>query len=73
MAEVANVLLPIFAVIALGAVLRNARFAPPQVFHETNRLVYWIALPPYLFYKTAESQLEGGPPPALRLSQPHRR
>lgn len=59
MAEVTNILLPIFAVIALGAILRNGRFASPQVFRETNRLVYWIALPPYLFYKTAESQLQG--------------
>ncbi|MGE5602009.1 MAG: AEC family transporter [Nitrososphaerales archaeon] len=59
MADVANVLLPIFAVIALGAGLRNGGFASPQVFRETNRIVYWVALPAYLFYKTAESQLPG--------------
>ncbi len=59
MAEVANVLLPIFALIALGAVLRYARFAPPQLFRETNRLVYWVSLPAFLFYQTAESQLQG--------------
>jgi predicted permease len=59
MAEVANVLLPIFAVIALGAALRHGGFASPQLFRETNRLVYWVALPAFLFYKTAESQLAG--------------
>lgn len=59
MAEVSNILLPIVAVIALGAALRNSGFASPQVFRETNRLVYWVALPAFLFYKTAESQLQG--------------
>ena len=59
MAEVANILLPLFAVIGLGAVLRNTGFAPPQVFQQTNRLVYWIGIPAYLFYKTAESELQG--------------
>ncbi len=59
MTEIANILLPIFAVIALGAALRNGKFASPRVFRETNRLVYWVSLPAYLFYKTAESRLQG--------------
>ncbi len=59
MAEVVSILLPIFAVIGLGAALRYSGFASPQLFRETNRLVYWVALPAYLFYKTAESQLQG--------------
>ena len=59
MAEIANVLLPVFAVIALGAALRHGRFASPQLFRETNRLVYWVALPAFLFYKTAESTVPG--------------
>lgn len=59
MVEVANVLLPIFAVIALGTYLRQSGFASPQLFHATNRLVYYVALPAYLFYKSAESQLQG--------------
>lgn len=59
MADVVNVLLPIFAVIALGAILKRSRFASAQVFRETNRIVYWVALPAYLFYKTAESELQG--------------
>lgn len=59
MTEIVNVLLPLFAVIALGAVLRGVRFAPPNFFRETNRLVYWVAIPCYLFYKTAETSIEG--------------
>lgn len=59
MSEVVNVLLPIFAVIALGTVLRQSGFASPQLFRETNRLVYWVALPAFLFYTSAESQLQG--------------
>jgi predicted permease len=59
MAEVVNVLLPLFAVIALGAILRQGGFAPPQLFRGTNRLVYYVALPAFLFYKAAESQLQG--------------
>ena len=59
MVEVANILLPIFAVIALGAVLRYSGFASIQVFQHTNRLVYWIGIPAYLFYKTADSKLQG--------------
>lgn len=59
MAEVVTVLLPIFAVMALGGGLRYGGFAPRQFFSETNRLVYWIALPAYLFLKSAESELQG--------------
>lgn len=59
MGEFVDLVLPLFVVIGLGAALRNTGFMPLQVFHHTNRLLYWIALPAYLFYKTAESRLEG--------------
>ncbi len=59
MLEIANILLPVFTVIALGTLLRGGIFAPAQVFQQTNRLVYWVGIPAYLFYKTAESRLEG--------------
>jgi predicted permease len=65
MADVVNVLLPVFAVIALGAALRHARFASPQLFRETNRLVYWVALPAFLFYTTAESEPPGSTAPKV--------
>lgn len=66
MAQITGTLLPIFAVIALGAVLRSSGFTSPGFFRETNRLVYWIAIPAYLFYKTAEASLEGTS--AMRVS-----
>ncbi len=59
MTELANVLLPIFVVVAAGAVLRRTRFVPAGFFNQTNRLVYWVAIPCYLFYKTAEATIEG--------------
>ncbi len=59
MLEVTNILLPVFAVIALGAILRYSGFASISVFQQTNRLVYWIGIPAYLFYKTADSKLQG--------------
>ena len=59
MLEVTNILLPVFAVIALGAILRYSGFASIKVFQQTNRLVYWIGIPAYLFYKTADSRLQG--------------
>ena len=59
MREFVDLVLPLFVVIGLGAALRNTGFMPLQVFHQTNRLLFWIALPAYLFYKTAESRLEG--------------
>jgi len=46
-------------VIALGAILRYSGFASIKVFQQTNRLVYWIGIPAYLFYKTADSRLQG--------------
>ncbi len=59
MAQITGTLLPIFAIIALGGVLRSSKFASPVFFRETNRLVYWVAIPAYLFYKTAEATLAG--------------
>lgn len=59
MTELVDVLLPIFAVVAAGAVLRRTGFIPAGFFNQTNRLVYWVAIPCYLFYKTAEATIEG--------------
>lgn len=59
MTELVNVLLPIFAVVAAGALLRRTGFVPAGFFNQTNQLVYWVAIPCYLFYKTAEATIEG--------------
>lgn len=44
---------PIVLLIALGAFLRRGGFAEQAFFRQTNRLVYWVALPCLLFAKTA--------------------
>ena len=62
---VLNTLIPLLALITLGAALRRWNFAPPGFFREANRLLYWIALPALLFYQTAEATIQGGA--ALRV------
>lgn len=57
---VLGTLAPIFLTIVLGAALRATRFALPELFRGTNRLVYWVALPCLLFYQTAEARIAGG-------------
>jgi len=63
---VVNTLAPLFFLVALGAVLRRGQFAPASFWRETNRFVYWVALPALMFYKTAEAPVPGGT--ALRVS-----
>jgi len=59
MLYILNVLAPVFLLIALGAVLRGARFLPRRFFRELNRLVYWVALPAFLFLKIATAGFRG--------------
>ena len=54
-----NTLVPLLAIVLLGAMLRQTGFAPASLFRETNRLLYWIALPALLFYQTAEAAIKG--------------
>jgi len=54
-----NTLAPLLAIVLLGTVLRQTGFAPASLFRETNRLLYWIALPALLFYQTAEATIKG--------------
>lgn len=58
---IANTLLPIFLIISLGLILRKTGFIPDIMFKQSNRLVYWIALPCLLFIKTAQIAIQGGP------------
>ncbi|MCK4401811.1 AEC family transporter [bacterium] len=54
-----NTLVPVVAIIFLGAVLRSTKFMTADIFRANNRLVYWIALPCLLFYKTATASAHG--------------
>lgn len=51
--HIINTLAPVFLLIALGAVLRKARFISAELVTGLNRLVYWVGLPALLFYKIA--------------------
>jgi hypothetical protein len=49
--EIITIVLPVFLVIALGYLLKRLGLIDSAFLHQTNRLVYYIALPLLLFYK----------------------
>jgi predicted permease len=51
--HIINTLLPVFLIIALGALLRKTKFVSAEFIAGLNRLVFWIGLPCLLFYKVA--------------------
>ena len=65
MMTVANSLLPIILVIALGVILRSTGFLSKETFDGMNKLCYWVALPVLLFHKVSSVAIEGGP--AMRM------
>lgn len=46
-----NIVLPVFAVIALGALLKRIGLIDAPFLQQTNRLVYYVCLPLLLFYE----------------------
>ncbi|MDF1579900.1 MAG: AEC family transporter [Desulfuromonadales bacterium] len=46
-----NIVLPVFLVIGLGALLKYLRLINEEFLQQTNRLVFYVALPLLLFYK----------------------
>jgi predicted permease len=54
--EVVNTVLPVFLIIAVGALFRRFRFYGEDFARGLSRLVYYIALPALLFYKMAASE-----------------
>jgi hypothetical protein len=57
---IVEILAPIILIVVLGTVLRHSGFASEAFFRETNRLVYWIALPGFLFLKTSQATPQFG-------------
>jgi predicted permease len=49
--QILNSLVPIFAVIALGIVLRKRKWLTEETTQAFNRFAYFFALPMFLFYK----------------------
>jgi len=58
--SVVAIVLPVFLVIALGAVLTRTRFIGAELIGELNRLTYFVGLPAYLFSSIAGASLGGG-------------
>lgn len=49
--DILNIVLPVFAVIALGTGLRRLGLIDPTFLQQTNRLVYYVCLPLLLFHE----------------------
>lgn len=49
--EILNIVLPVFSVILLGWFLKQYKLIDQTFLYQTNRLVYYVALPLLLFYK----------------------
>jgi predicted permease len=54
--QIINTLLPVFLIIAVGAVLRRAKFFSGEFVAGLNRLVFWVGLPCLLFDKIATAE-----------------
>ena len=58
--QILNSLFPIFAVIALGMILRRNGFITHEITQGFNRFAYYFALPMFLFYKLGSAPVEAG-------------
>ena len=70
--EILNIVLPVFVVIALGYLLRRLQLIDATFLFQTNRLIYYIALPILLFYKigTADFSPTSTPPSSSARRRP---
>lgn len=50
---IVDTILPVFALMLLGAALRGGGFLTPAMEEAMNRLCYWVALPVFLTWNTA--------------------
>lgn len=66
MLDISLSLLPVFLLIALGAVLRRIDFPGDAAWPPLERLVYFVLFPPLLFYTIVTAHLEQGE--AVRLA-----
>jgi predicted permease len=51
---------PVFVLICLGAVLKGTGFITDELSKGLNRLVYWVGLPVFLFYRVAANEKSFG-------------
>lgn len=58
--QVFSIVLPVFAVIALGAALAWRKFLTADALGTLNQLTYWVGLPAYLLASIARAEFGGG-------------
>lgn len=56
MSQILNSVIPVFVLIALGAVLKRAQWADDGFYRTSDRLVYYIFFPAMLFWKIGNPQ-----------------
>lgn len=60
MAAILSTLVPVFLLIALGAILQRGRFFAEGVVGGLNRLTYWVGLPTLVFVSLATAESGAG-------------
>jgi len=60
MEHIISTIAPVFVLICLGAVLKGSGFITDDLSKGLNRLVYWVGLPVFLFYRVAASEKNFG-------------
>ena len=68
MLDISFSLLPVFLLIALGAVLKRAGFPGDETWPPLERLVYFVLFPPLLFHTIVTARLEQGEALTLALA-----
>ncbi|MCF8082952.1 MAG: AEC family transporter [Deltaproteobacteria bacterium] len=58
MLSVVNTIIPIFAIVLLGCVLRSRGFLPVNLVGPLNQLVYYLAIPAMIFQGVAKAPFE---------------
>lgn len=53
--------IPVFALIALGAIFQKTGFFKGDFLQGINRLVYWVGMPSFIFFKVSQAQATIGP------------
>ena len=67
MIHVVNTIVPIFAVILLGALIRSREFMPESFIGPLNKMVYYLAIPAMVFRALAVASFQANFDPLLLL------
>lgn len=67
MLQVINTIVPVFAVILLGWLLRSREFLPSHLIRPLNQIVYYLAIPAMIFRELASASFQANFNPLLLL------